>query len=186
MEIVMSEKEILKACKRIGKQISKDLKNEDRVPLILGVMKGGLPFMMDMIKYITIPVFTDFIQVSSYSGTERGNEVKLVKDITYDIENRTIILVDDIVDSGNSISYLINHLKKTYNPKQILTCVLFDKINARITPVNIDYAGNILEENKFLCGYGLDYKELYRNIPYVFVPTPEEIAAEDEYLNKKA
>ena len=174
-EMVMTEQEIYEACKKLGEQISNDLKDEVKIPLIIGVMKGGVPFMMDLIKRISIPVMLDFIQVSSYTGTSRSREVKLVKDLTYNIEGRTIILVDDVVDSGNSLLYLVNHLYSKYKPKKVLTCALFDKVNAREAEIEVDYSGKLLTENKFLCGYGLDYLEIYRNVPYVFIPTEEEL-----------
>ena len=183
-EMVMTEQEIYEACKKLGEQISNDLKDEEKIPLIIGVAKGGIPFMMDLIKRITIPVMLDFIQVSSYTGTSRSREVKLVKDLTYNIEGRTIILVDDVVDSGNSLLYLVNHLYSNYKPKKVLTCALFDKVNAREAEIEVDYSGKLLTENKFLCGYGLDYLEIYRNVPYVFVPTEEEL--EEVNTNLKA
>jgi hypoxanthine phosphoribosyltransferase len=184
-DLVMSEKEILEACAKLGEQISNDLKDEEKVPLIIGVMKGGIPFMMDLIKYISIPVMTDFIQVSSYTGTSRSREVKLVKDLTFNIEGRTIILVDDVVDSGNSLLYLVNHLYNNYKPKKVLTCALFDKVNAREADIEVDYSGKLLTENKFLCGYGLDYLEIYRNVPYVFIPTEEELEEIQQHLKAK-
>lgn len=184
-EIVMTEQEIYEACKKIGEKISLDLKDEERIPLIIGVMKGGLPFMMDLIKYISIPIMLDFIQVSSYTGTSRSKEVKLVKDITFDVTGRTIILIDDVVDSGNSLLYLKNHFEKNYKPKKVLTCALFDKVNAREADIEVDYSGKILMENKFLCGYGLDYLEIYRNTPYVFVPSKEELDELNKFLKER-
>lgn len=184
-DLVMSEKEILEACARLGEQISSDLKDEEKVPLIIGVMKGGIPFMMDLIKYISIPVMTDFIQVSSYTGTSRSREVKLIKDLTYNVEGRTLVLIDDVVDSGNSLYYLVKHLYQNYKPKKVLTCALFDKVNAREADIEVDYSGKLLQENAFLCGYGLDYNEVYRNIPYVFVPDKEELESIDNYLKSK-
>ena len=184
-EMVMTEQEIYEACKKLGEQISNDLKDEEKIPLIIGVVKGGIPFMMDLIKRITIPVMLDFIQVSSYTGTSRSREVKLVKDLTYNIEGRTIILVDDVVDSGNSLLYLVNHLYSNYKPKKVLTCALFDKVNAREAEIEVDYSGKLLTENKFLCGYGLDYLEIYRNVPYVFIPTEEELEEIKQDLKAK-
>ena len=184
-DLVMSEKEILEACARLGEQISNDLKDEEKVPLIIGVMKGGIPFMMDLIKYISIPVMTDFILVSSYTGTSRSREVKLIKDLTYNVEGRTLVLIDDVVDSGNSLYYLVKHLYQNYKPKKVLTCALFDKVNAREADIEVDYSGKLLQENAFLCGYGLDYNEVYRNVPYVFVPDKEELETIDNYLKSK-
>jgi hypoxanthine phosphoribosyltransferase len=184
-EMVMTEQEIYEACEKLGKQISNDLRNEEKVPLVLGVMKGGIPFMMDLVKRIEIPVLLDFIQVSSYTGTSRSREVKLVKDLTYNVEGRTIIIVDDVVDSGNSLVYLVEHIKTHFKPKRILTCALFDKVNAREAEIEVDYSGKLLQENKFLCGYGLDYLEAYRNVPYVFIPDKEELNEIETYLKER-
>ena len=140
---------------------------------------------VDLIKYISIPVMTDFIQVSSYTGTSRSREVKLIKDLTYNVEGRTLILIDDVVDSGNSLYYLVKHLYQNYKPKKVLTCALFDKVNAREADIEVDYSGKLLQENAFLCGYGLDYNEVYRNVPYVFVPDKEELETIDNYLKSK-
>ena len=184
-EMVLTEEQIYSACERIGDRITEDLRNDERIPVLIGVMKGGVPFMIYLIKYINIPIMMDFIQVSSYSGTSRSREIKLVKDLTYDIEGRTIILVDDVVDSGHSLLYLVNHIYEHYKPKKILTCALFDKVNAREADIKVDYCGKILNENKFLCGYGLDYYEVYRNVPYVFVPDTEELGEIENYLRFK-
>lgn len=185
LEMVMTEKEIYEACEKVGKQISDDLRNEDKVPILIGVVKGGVPFMMDLVKKIDIPVMMDYIQVSSYTGTTRSRDIKLVKDLTYNVEGRTIVLVDDVVDSGNSLYYLVHHLYEHYKPKRVLTCALFDKVNAREADIKVDYCGRILNENKFLCGYGLDYLEVFRNIPYVFVPTKEDLEEIENYLRKR-
>lgn len=181
-EIIMSEEEILNACKRIGAAISQDLKNEKKPPVILGVMKGALHFMCDLVKQITIPIFLDYIQISSYFGVENTGKITLLKDIGFDLNDRTVIIVEDVVDTGNSINYLVKYIKEKYNAKQILICALFNKINAREAFIEVHYTGKVLTENKFLVGYGLDYKELLRDIPYVYVATPEEIEELDKLV----
>lgn len=184
-EIVMTEKEILEACDRIGQKISDDLKNDVKTPLVIGILKGGANFTVDLIKYIRIPVFTDFIQISSYCGTNTTGKIKLLKDIGFDTKDRTIVLVDDVVDTGISMEYLIKHLHECYKPKEIKVCCLIDKQAVRQVPVKIDYCGKVLEENKFLVGYGLDYNEFDRNIPYIYVPEEQDIKKWDEILKRE-
>ena len=182
-EIVLSEKEIAGVCSRLGKEVSNDLRNEEKIPLFVGVMKGAMPFFHEFIKNIDIPIFTDYIQISSYSGTETTGQIKLLKDLMFDTKGRTIVVVEDIIDSGYSMHYLIEHLKKEYQPKDIKVVVMFDKINARKIDVPIHYVGKVLEENKFIVGFGLDYEELFRNTPYVYVAKPSDIADWNDILH---
>ena len=182
-EIVLSREQICEITKRLGEEISKTLANEDRVPLLVGVMKGSLNFMYDLIANVSIPVYTDFIQIASYVGSERTNNIKLIKDLSFDCRDRSIVIIEDIIDSGHSMKYLIDHIK-LHQPKKIYVCALFDKKNARLVDVPIDFAGCVLEKNDFLIGYGLDYNELGRNIPYVFSATKEDVAAFDAVLAK--
>ena len=183
-EIVLSEQEIQDICNDIGKKLSKDLENEKRTPLFLGVMKGALNFMFDLIKRIDRPIFTDFIQISSYAGVQTTGKINLKKDFDMDIKNRTVVVVEDVVDTGISMKYLIDHLNENYKPKRIIICAMFDKVYARCEDIKIDYAGKKLQENCFLVGYGLDYNELERNVPYVYIATPEDIDKWNEEIQK--
>ena len=182
--LVMSETEIQDACKSLGDRITKDLWSDEKVPLVLGVLKGAMNFCMDLTKHIHVPIYMDYIQISSYNGCNSTGEIKLVKDLKFDVAGRTVLIVEDVVDTGHSMSYLIKHIEECYHPKRVLVCALFDKINARKADVKVNYAGRILEDNDFLIGYGLDYREFDRNIPYVYIPTKEEIEHFDE-LSKK-
>lgn len=173
-KIVFNETEIQGACERIADQLTRDLENEEKVPLFLGVMKGALNFFMDLTKKINLPIYLDYIQISSYQGTKSTGEVHLLHDLRFDCEGRTVIIVEDIVDTGVSMNYLTKHIQEKYHPKRIIVVALFDKINARTAPIKIDYSGKVLAQNDFLIGYGLDYKELHRNIPYVYIPDEEE------------
>lgn len=181
-EIVLTEEEIQTTCKRLGEQITNDLKNEEKIPVVIGVMKGALNFMMDLIKRIDTPIYTDYIQVSSYVGTETTGVVFLKRDTSVDLTGRTVIIVEDIVDTGISMDYLVEHFKQK-GPKNVLVCALFDKIIARKKPVKIDYCGKVLDKNQFLLGYGLDYNEVHRNEPYVFIPAEGEIDELDKKIN---
>ena len=102
-EVLLNEEQIEEICKRIGKEISDALKNEERIPILVGVMKGSLNFMINLMKYITVPFYTDYIQISSYYGTTRTNHVRLLKDLSYDCTDRTIIIIEDIVDTEKTV-----------------------------------------------------------------------------------
>ena len=112
-------KQIQAICKRIGKEISDKLAGDERIPVLVGVLKGSLNFMLDLMKYISIPFYTDYIQISSYKKTERQDTVRLVKDISFDCYDRSVVIVEDIVDTGYSMDYLIRHLA-IHHPKCIL------------------------------------------------------------------
>lgn len=183
-EIVLSEEQIQNICKDIGNKLNSELANEERTPLFLGVMKGALNFMFDLIKRIDRPIYTDFIQISSYAGVQTTGKINLKKDFDMDIKNRTVIIVEDVVDTGISMKYLIEHLNKNFQPKRIIVCCLFDKEYARCENVKIDYVGKVLNEKCFLVGYGLDYNELERNIPYVYMAQPEDIDYWNEEIQK--
>lgn len=173
-KIVFNETEIQGACERIANELTKDLANDEKIPVFLGVMKGALNFFMDLTKRMEMPIYLDYIQISSYEGTKSTGNVKLLHDLRFDCEGRTVIIVEDIVDTGVSMNYLTKYIQEKYNPKRIIVVTLFDKINARTVPIKIDYSGKVLAQNDFLIGYGLDYKELHRNVPYVYIPDEDE------------
>jgi len=183
--IVLSEEEIKEVTKDLGQKLTKEIENDEKLPIVVGVMKGSLNFMMDLIKNITVPIYTDYIQISSYHGTSSVGSITLYKDISIDCAGRTVIVVEDIVDSGLSMTYLLNHIKGTKHPKRIILVALFDKKNARKVPIDVDYKGKVLEDNDFLLGYGLDFNELCRNVPYVYAATPDEIAKLEYIASKK-
>ena len=183
-EIVLSEEEIQNICNDFGKRLTEELKNEEKTPLSLGVMKGALNFMFDLIKRIDRPIYTDFIQISSYAGVQSTGKINLKKDFDMDIKDRTVVVVEDVVDTGISMKYLIDHLNENYKPKRIIICSLFDKEYARCEDIKIDYCGKVLKENSFLVGYGLDYNELERNVPYVYIAKPEDIDRWNEEIQK--
>lgn len=186
--VVLSEHQITAACGYLGANLSAELKNEAKTPVFLCVMRGGLPFMADLIKQLDIDILWDYIQISSYESFEGTPIVSLAKDVSIDLSERTVVIVEDVVDTGLTVRFLLEHLKKNFNPKRVLVCTLIDKIKARRYEVPIDYYGLRFEENEFLLGYGLDYKGLMRNTPYVYVPDEEERAKWDNelLLKKKA
>ena len=181
--IVLSPEQIQEVTTRLGLELNEALKGAKKVPLIVGVMKGSLNFMMDLIKHITVPIFTDYIHVSSYEGTASSGRVRLYKDIIYDCSDRIVVIVEDVVDTGLSMQYLINHVNLN-KPEKIIVCSLLDKKNARQVPVQVDFAGVILEKNDFLIGYGLDYNELERNLPYIYSATPGDVKQLDAILEQ--
>lgn len=173
--IIFSKKDIMNAASRIGKQLTKELKNDKRIPVAVGIMKGSLNFMNDLIGCIDRYIFTDYIQVSSYSGTKTTGKVILKRDLSIDVKDRTIILIEDVIDTGISMNYLLDFLKDRYHPKRIILVALFDKTYRRKIPVHIDYVGKVLKDDDFLLGYGLDYCEIGRNLPEVRGLNAEDI-----------
>ena len=179
--MLLDEQQINEICQRIGTEISEKLKDEEKIPVVIGVMKGSLNFMIGMMKYITVPFYTDYIQISSYYGTKRSNIVRLLKDISYDITDRTVIIVEDIVDTGYSMNFLIEHMLR-HQAKKVYVCTLIDKKVAREVEVPIDFCGYVLERNRFLIGFGLDYNELERNLPYIYEADGDDVQRLDEVL----
>ena len=183
--MVMSSDEILSVTERLGKELSERLKDEEKLPIFVCVMKGAMQFCVDLMKHVTIPVVVDYVQLSSYEGTQSTGNVRLIKDMSYSIDKRTIVIVEDVVDTGYSMQFLKKHLQSIGSPKDILICALFDKQPLHKVDVKVDYVGKVLTENKFLIGYGLDYREIQRNVPYVYIPKDEEIAEMDKMIEEK-
>lgn len=163
---LVSEKAVDERIVELGKQISKDYEGK-QVHLIC-VLKGGVFFMCELAKRISVPVSMDFMSVSSYGGdTKSSGVVKIVKDLDEAIEGKDVLIVEDIIDSGRTLYYLIDILKKR-NPKSVHLCTLLDKPERRVKDVKVDYVGfNIPDE--FVVGYGLDYAQKYRNLPFIGV-----------------
>ncbi len=182
-KILLSQEDIEQTCKRVAHEIEEKIRGEDRVPLLVGVMKGAMNFMMKVIENIEVPIFTDFIQISSYFGTQRTNNVRLLKDISYDCNNRTVIIIEDIVDTGYSMNFLVDHVKRN-GAKNVYVCTLVDKKLAREVEVPIDFCGYQMTEKHFVVGFGLDYNELGRNIPYIYEVDEEELEYLDGILKK--
>lgn len=166
IRVLLSEEEVNERIRQIGEQISKDY--EGRQVHLICVLKGGSFFMCELAKRITVPVSLDFMSVSSYgSGTKSSGVVKIVKDLDEPLDGKDVIVVEDIVDSGRTLSYLLELLGKR-NPKSLALCTMLDKPERRVVDVKVDYTGfNIPDE--FVVGYGLDYDPRYRNLPYIGV-----------------
>ncbi|MCR4562109.1 MAG: hypoxanthine phosphoribosyltransferase [Bacilli bacterium] len=181
VEMVMSHEEILKACEDIAMKLKKRLENLNDVPLMICVMKGAINFMVELMLQLKMDVLTDYVQVRSWEGTSSTGEITFKRDVSHRIEGRTLIIVEDIIDSGITMNFLVNHFKQM-GAKEIIVVALFDKICKRKVPIKIDFVGKTLNEDKFLVGYGLDYKGLLRNVPYVYVPSKEEIEKWDKMV----
>lgn len=165
IRVLLSEEEVQARIKEMGAQISKDYEGEE-VHLIC-ILKGASFITVDLAKRITVPVTFDFMSVSSYQGTTSTGAVKIIKDLDHIIEGKNVIVVEDIVDTGRTLNYLLNMLKNR-NPKSIKLCTLLDKPERRVTEVNVDYTGFTIPD-EFVVGFGLDYDQKYRNLPYIGV-----------------
>lgn len=166
VRVLLSEAEVNKRIEELGRKISEDYAGK-QVHLIC-VLKGGVFFMCELAKRITVPVSMDFMCVSSYGdGTASSGVVRIAKDLDETIEGKDVLIVEDIIDSGRTLSYLIEVLKKR-NPNSIHLCTLLDKPERRVCEVTVDYVGFNIPD-KFVVGYGLDYAQKYRNLPYIGV-----------------
>ena len=170
IERVLFTEEALRA--RVGElaqQINRDLAGKE--PVLISVLRGSFIFMADLVRAIELPCRVDFMAVSSYgSGTTSSGQVKITKDLSESIEGRDVLVVEDILDSGNTLSYLLK-LLQARRPASIRLCTLLDKPSRRTKPIQADYVGFQVED-LFVVGYGLDYAERYRNLPYIGILKP--------------
>lgn len=168
--ILYDEAVISAKIKALGARISEDYAGKS--PFLIGVLKGCFVFMADLARNITLPCDIDFMAVSSYgSGTSTTGAVKITKDLNRDIEGRDVLIIEDILDSGVTLSYLKAYLSNR-NPASIKICTLMDKPARRKADITADYTGFVCPD-EFVVGYGLDYDEKYRNLPYIGVLKPE-------------
>ena len=165
INVLIDEEKLNKRIKEMSQQISREYKGEEIV--LVCILKGAVYFMVDLSKNIKdTSVILDFMKVSSYGeGTETTGKVELKLDLSTNIENKNVIIVEDILDTGYTLDYLYNYLKNK-KPKTLKICVLLDKKERREKNIDADYVGFEIE-NKFVVGYGLDYADKYRNLPYV-------------------
>lgn len=166
INVLINEEKLQLRIDEIAGEIAKDFKNEEII--LICILKGSVYFTTDLSKRITNnPIILDFMKVSSYENgsTISSGKINFELDIHENIENKNVIIIEDIVDSGLTLNYLYNYLSKK-NPKTLKICVLLDKKGRRTIPIKIDYTGFEIK-NKFVVGYGLDYSEKYRNLPYI-------------------
>lgn len=166
VRVLLSEEEVDKRIAEIAAKINEDYKGEP-VHLIC-VLKGGVYFTCELSKRLTMPVSLDFMSVSSYgAGTKSSGVVRIVKDLDEALDGKNVLLVEDIVDSGRTLSYLLEYFGRK-NPKSLRLCTLLDKPDRRVVEVNVDYTCFEIPD-EFVVGYGLDYAQKYRNLPYIGV-----------------
>ena len=169
-QILFTQEQISARVKELGKPLSEEYK--DKHPVFICILKGRSLFFTDLVREINVPLTFDFMSISSYgSGTVSSGEVKLIKDLDHSIENRHVVVVEDIVDTGHTLTYLIKNLKARM-PASVKICTLLNKECRREACVNPEYIGFEVD-NYFVVGYGLDYDEDYRHLPYVGVLKPE-------------
>ena len=168
-EILFSERQLKNRVKKMAAQITKDY--EGKEPVFISVLRGSYIFMADLTRAVQLPVAVDFMMVSSYGkGTTSSGQVQITKDLSDDIEGKDVIVVEDILDSGNTLSYLLQVLEAR-KPASIKLCTLLDKPERRVKPIKADYVGYTIPD-AFVVGYGLDYAEKYRNLPFIGVLKP--------------
>jgi hypoxanthine phosphoribosyltransferase len=176
-EVLLSEAQIASRVDDLGSQIRADYAG--RALTLVSVLKGSLPFMADLMRAIRIPVRIDLMEVSSYGGTatESSGLVRIIKDLSASIDGQDVLLVEDIIDTGLTLNYLVRYLRGK-NPATLRICTLLDKPARRLVEIPVDYIGFTIPD-QFVVGYGLDFGEFYRNLRFVGVLRPEVYTAED-------
>jgi hypoxanthine phosphoribosyltransferase len=160
----ISEKRIHQEVRRIAKDIVSEYQNKE--PVLIGVLNGVFVFFADLIREISIPIKIDFVRLASYgSKNVSSGKIVLTKDVELSIEGKPVIIVEDIIDTGLTLTYLVSHIKKR-RPESVKICTLINKIERREKKINIDYWGFDIKEG-FIVGYGLDYNERFRHLPYI-------------------
>lgn len=169
-KVLLSKQEIAKRVKELGKQLSNEYK--DKNPIIICILKGSCVFFADLIREMDIPLEIEFLAISSYgNSTNSSGEVKVTKDTDKSLENRHVILIEDIIDTGLTLTYLKNMLQRR-KPASLKICTLLDKPERREADIDADYTGFKIP-NKFVIGYGLDFSQKYRNMPDICILKPE-------------
>ncbi len=163
LKVLINEEKLEKRIEELARQIEKDYEGKDIV--FLGILKGSIPFMWELAKKVKNNVIFEFIEVSSYEGTESTGKVTLHKDIKQSIEGKDVLIIEDIIDTGRTLSFLLEHLKEK-NPNSIKIATLLSKPSRRVINIDVDYIGFEIED-KFIIGFGLDDDQNRRNLPYV-------------------
>lgn len=170
LKVLISQDEIKDKIKELGEKITRDYKNKDL--LIVGVLKGCVIFLSDLVREIKLPLTMDFMVVSSYgSSTKSSGVVRIVKDLEQDIGGKDVLIVEDIVDTGLTLNYLVDYLLSRH-ANSVKICTLLEKQDRRINDVELEYVGFHIPD-EFVVGYGLDYDEVYRNLPFVCILKPD-------------
>ena len=171
IKVLIPKEELEERIREMAEQISKDYEGEELH--LVCILRGSIFFTSELAKYITVPTTIDFMSVSSYGdGTESSGRIKIMKDLDDPIKDRNVLVVEDIIDSGRTLAHLLSFLK-VREPKSLKLCTLLDKPERRVVDVNVDYVGREIPD-LFVVGYGLDYAQKYRNLPYIGVVELEE------------
>jgi len=173
-KILITEEELKTRIRELGEELTKEYEGKD--PVVVGVLKGVVIFYADMIRELKVPCQMDFMWISSYAGTSTTGNMVVRKDVSADIKGRHVLILEDIYDTGNSLDFVVKHLQSK-EPASLKICTLLDKPARRKPGITLkaDYTGFVVP-NEFVVGYGLDYNEHYRNLPYVGVLKPEAYA----------
>jgi hypoxanthine phosphoribosyltransferase len=173
-EILLTDAQIRARIAELGAQLSRDY--DGRAPVLVSVLKGSIIFLADLVRAMEIPLSIDLMEVSSYgASTETSGQVRILKDLSRPIEGRHVVVVEDIIDTGLTLNYLLRYLRDK-GPASLGICCLLDKPARRLAPIEIDYRGFTIPD-RFVIGYGLDYDERYRNLPYIGVLRPSVYGA---------
>jgi hypoxanthine phosphoribosyltransferase len=173
-EILLTEEQIQARVSELGRQLAADY--EGRFPVLVSVLKGSIVFLADLVRSMPVPLSIDLMELSSYgASTESSGQVRILKDLSGPIEGRDVIVVEDIIDTGLTLNYLLKYLHDR-GPAGVRICCLLDKPARRLADIEIDYRGFTIAD-RFVIGYGLDYDERYRNLPYVGVLRPSVYGA---------
>ena len=171
VEVLIDPDQLQARIRELGAQITTDFQGKNIC--VVGILKGCFLFLADLVRQIPTEVEFDFICVASYGDGTSPGAVRFIKDLEQPIEGRDTLLVEDIIDTGHTIEYLKRNLLAR-KPASLRVCALLDKVTRRESPVHIDYVGFVLEKDKFIVGYGMDYAELYRNLPYIVKFDPDQ------------
>lgn len=169
--ILIGENEIEVRCRELAEQIEKDYTETGITPIVVGLLKGSVPFMAELIKYFKEPIEIDFMSVSSYEGATSKGDVRIDKDMDLSAHSKNVLLVEDIVDTGRTLQ-AVRQLFYNKGAEDVKIVALLDKPSRRVVDIEADYVGFTVP-NEFVVGYGLDYNQLYRNLPYIGVLKPE-------------
>ncbi|MBP3611503.1 MAG: hypoxanthine phosphoribosyltransferase [Lachnospiraceae bacterium] len=166
IRVLVPQEDVEKRIREMAEEISRDYKGETLH--LVCILRGSIFFTCELAKYLTVPVTIDFMSVSSYGdGMESSGSIKIIKDLDDSIQNKNVLVIEDIIDSGRTLSHLLS-LLKVREPKSLKLCTLLDKPDRRVVPVDVDYTGMEIPD-LFVVGYGLDYAQKYRNLPYIGV-----------------
>jgi hypoxanthine phosphoribosyltransferase len=175
-EVLLTEEQVQTRVRALGAQLSADYAG--RSPVLVSVLKGSIVFLADLVRAMDVPLSVDLMEVSSYgSGTETTGQVRILKDLSGPIEGRDVVVVEDIIDTGLTLNYLLRYLTER-SPASIRVCCLLDKPARRLAEIEIDYRGFSIPD-RFVVGYGLDFNEQYRNLPYIGVLRPSVYGGAD-------